>query len=486
MIDRTKSAGFSCVNWLGYCTLIGWIVIVAADPSRCSGQVAGDRVVVTANFDTKIHKQVVGKVFGGEIHTVIAVDGKWCALSTVKGWLPIQYVMSLDMAGKHYDERIQKYANDADALATRGMIYFENDDYEKAFHYLNQSLRHNPRNAAIWNNRGIVLHAQRKFGEAIRDLDQAIKLNPKYAKAHENRGLALFAIGNFAEAIKSYDEAIKLVDDNPWSYINRGSARHSSGDIEGAKKDYLKSIELDDRIAESYIGLSNVYLSSNELEKAWTLADSAVKHHPKNALALNARGWASFKLGNLDDAIFDFDLAIRSAPRLSIVLNNRGVCHAEKKNYAEAVKDFDRAIGIDPRSAIAHTNRGTSYMGLKQYQKAKSDFDRAVELAPKMTDAINGLAWFLATCPDGAFRNGNAAKDKAELVCETTDWKEWTYVDTLAAAYAESGDYENAVKTATKACELAGEKHRAECQARLELYRSQQPYRSEVGKTAEE
>ena len=71
-------------------------------------QIVGDRVVVTANFGTKIHKKVVGQVFEGEIHTITLINGKWCALDDVQGWLPLQYVMNIDKAKEHFDNRVKK------------------------------------------------------------------------------------------------------------------------------------------------------------------------------------------------------------------------------------------------------------------------------------------------------------------------------------------------------------------------------------------
>jgi tetratricopeptide (TPR) repeat protein len=148
---------------------------------RANAQKVGDRVVVTANFDTKIHKEVVGKVFEGEIHSVIAINGKWCSLDNVKGWLPLQYVMNLDTAKKHYDKRIKSQPQDADAFAHRGLIHYEQENFAKAFSDLNASLRINQRNPVTWSNRGMVLNAQQKFPLAIKDLEYAIKLNPNFS-----------------------------------------------------------------------------------------------------------------------------------------------------------------------------------------------------------------------------------------------------------------------------------------------------------------
>jgi len=107
--------------------------------SVASAQEVGDRVVVTANFDTKILKKKVGKVYEGEIHTINAINGKWCALDDVEGWLPTQYVMNLKEAEKHFSQRIAKSDKDAAALAHRGLIRYENGDTINAIKDLNES-----------------------------------------------------------------------------------------------------------------------------------------------------------------------------------------------------------------------------------------------------------------------------------------------------------------------------------------------------------
>ena len=138
-----------------------------ADTDRDLSIAVGDRVVVTANFDTKIYREKVDSVLGGGIHTVIAIENEWCALEDVKGWLPIQYVMNLEMAENQFSERIDASDLDADAFAHRGMIRYENEQLISAFTDLNESLKINRRNSKTWNNRGIILNAQGKKKERI-------------------------------------------------------------------------------------------------------------------------------------------------------------------------------------------------------------------------------------------------------------------------------------------------------------------------------
>lgn len=456
-------------------------LLAALAASSSYGQEVGDRVVVTANFETKIFKKNVDHVSEGSIHTITAVNGKWCALEDVKGWLPKQYVMNLEMAKEHYDDRIE--ANDMDwpALAHRGMIHYENEDYKKAFVDLNDSLRVNKKNALTWSNRGIIRNAQGRTKEALIDIDYAIKLEPKFAKAHYNRGVVLSGVSANQEAIKSFDQAIELSPKNPWFFISRGSALQAVGKAEAAEKDYLTAIELNKRIADAYVGLSNIHLAKDDLQAAYDWADKAVETQSRNAMALNSRGLILYKQEKFDDAMYDLNRAIRYAPKLPIAYSNRGICNVALKNYDDAIEDHDKAIELSD-SAVSRINRGVAYLGNGDFKDAKADFDAAEKMAPEFTEVLNATAWFLATCPDGQFRDGGKATKKATAACEAGDWKVWYHVETLAAAAAEVGKFDEAIKYAKQAVDLANsESDKAKCGDLLTLFKNKKPYRTQIG-----
>jgi len=293
------------------------------------------------------------------------------------------------------------------------------------------------------------------------------------------------SLGQFPQAIESFDQSIELRKGNPWVYINRGSARSNAGDYEGAKKDFLKALDMNPELSDAYVGLSVVYLAGNEFQKALKFADLALKKNPRNGLAFNQRGWTKYKMDNLEEALFDFDQGIRYAPRLAILYSNRGICHTDQGNFETAIRDFNRALKLHPDSAVTLMNRGAAYWADKQYEQAHRDMKKAVELAPQFPDANNTLAWFLATCEVDSFRDGEVARKRAEVACEASNWKNWIFIDTLAAAEAESGNFRKAVEMQEKAIEIAPQEAVAECRSRLELYQSEEPFRSKSGKVAE-
>ena len=106
-----------------------------------------------------------------------------------------------------------------------------------------------------------------------------------------------------------------------------------------------------------------------------------------------------------------------------------------------------------------------------EYERALSDFDEALRLDPEDLVARLWRAGLRASCEDAALRDGTLAVDDARRVCEALDWKDAIAVATLAAAYAEAGEFEKAIHWQTKVIAMAvGEKARSEARGVLKLY----------------
>lgn len=450
-----------------------------------SAQEPGDRIVVAVTLDTKVKKEVVGQVFEGSVYIIRSVNGQWCSLDQVPGWLPLKNVMTLESAIEHFSKRITHDEQDGIALAHRGMIFYEIENYELAYSDLHRSLLLDNRNPVTWMLRGMILKEQGKYADAAHDLKIAINVNPKLANAHFNLGLVFYAMHDFKQSVTAYDNAIQLAPKRALWWVSRGSAKLGAGDNQGARKDYEQAAAMDKRLADAHIGLANLALIDNRLDVALKEADLALTRQPKNGIALNVRGWILFKQKKTDEAIEDLTQAIRFAPQLSLAYGNRGVCFVEKKEFEKAIADHTKHLELTPDSPFAFSNRAVAWMGAGRFDNAKSDFESAEKIAPKLDAALNAYAWFLATCPDEKFRNGKLAVEKATLACELTENDDWNHLDTLAASYAETGDFDAAVQWANKALAAAPDNKKNRCQEQINRFQQKQPFRSPIGKHAE-
>jgi tetratricopeptide (TPR) repeat protein len=193
------------------------------------------------------------------------------------------------------------------------------------------------------------------------------------------------------------------------------------------------------------------------------------------------RGWARFRTGKTEEALKDYAEAIRLNPQAGAWYGNRGLIHLESKKYEDAIADFGTCIELAPGNEVAHRNRALAYSRKKEFAKAAADYERVIEINPDSPVGQNGLAWLLSTAPDDKVRDGKRAVEAAQKACELTEHKNGGYLDTLAAAYAEAGEFDKAVEWQEKALK-AGDlpvKDLDGARKRLELYKQKKPYRGD-------
>lgn len=217
------------------------------------------------------------------------------------------------------------------------------------------------------------------------------------------------------------------------------------------------------------------------LDDAAPFFTKKVEANPKNGDALHARGVAHILKAEHESAIKDLSEAIRLDPKAAAWWNSRGAAYRAKKDYDKAIADCTEAVRLNPKFTDALNNRGTAYRAKKEYEKALADFHEAIRLDPKDAVGYNTAAWLLSVCPYEKYRNGKKAVELATKACELTHWKRQGYIDTLAAAYAETGDFEKAVKYQELALEDAGyqQRHGAWARKLLDGYKNKKPYREE-------
>ncbi len=278
--------------------------------------------------------------------------------------------------------------------------------------------------------------------EAEKHFNELIQKNPK-AEYFHYRGIVRSDQGQQDQAIADFDEALQRGAKRSSVLLNRGIARMRSGDLVRAIKDFDQSIQLDQSDAKAFFNRSLVY---------------SEQQNPQKALA-------------------DLDQAIQLKPDFAEAYNNRGLLYQELGQIDKALADFDRAIALRVRFPGALTNRAYLRQERQEYDLALQDYAMALRFAPDAHFTLNDLAWLLATCPDENLRQGEQAVSFAKRACELTEFQVPDYLDTLAAAYAESGDFVEAVKWAEKALSHSkDDAFRKILESRVELFRNHKPY----------
>lgn len=288
---------------------------------------------------------------------------------------------------------------------------------------------------------------------AVKDYSEVIRLDPKFAQAYAARGSAFIVLGQFDNAIQDLNKAIQLNPKNYLAYELRGSA----------------------------------YYAKHQLDQAISDLSFALKNNPADDDAPNMRGDA-YKLRGLayywsrsfTNAIADLTEAAKYLPNDYEIYKIRGDCYDRRIDVNKSLSDFNKAIQLNPDDSVSIYYRGNIYSHTGEYTNAIRDFQRVIQLNTKtiIVRAYNMLAWVLAICPDDNVRDGKKAVALATKACNMSNWTNYAYVDTLAAAYAETGDFEQAVKYQKQATSMNGipEANRTNVQNRLELYLHHKPY----------
>ncbi len=192
-----------------------------------------------------------------------------------------------------------------------------------------------------------------------------------------------------------------------------------------------------------------------------------VKASPADALAA---------AGEYDKAIAAYNRALQLDPKSSPDYDGRGLAWFAKGEYDKALTDFNRAIRLEKQFNY-YNNRGSAWYAKHDYGKAVADFNQAIRLDPNDPHAYSWLGWLQATCPDQQYRNGRTALKNANRAAELTGGKT-PCCSLLAAAYAETGDFDKARQWISKAIGLAkDEKIKKVLRSQLELYKKYQPCR---------
>ena len=182
---------------------------------------------------------------------------------------------------------------------------------------------------------------------------------------------------------------------------------------------------------------------------------------PHQRAAMNLCSDASHQLRNGDvaGAKRNVDAALRIDPKLWPALYIRAQIYRKEGNYELAIQDCNEALKQYPGCVEASLLRASVKTHLGQYAEALKEHNYLISLHPRpvtLARALSDRAWFYATCPNASLRNGQQAVKDAKAACSIMQWKDEEMIDTLAAAYAETGDFDSAVRYAAQALAVKG------------------------------
>jgi tetratricopeptide (TPR) repeat protein len=243
-----------------------------------------------------------------------------------------------------------------------------------------------------------------------------------------------------------FNHTLNVTTDNYLAHMKLGEALAEQNKNAEAIRHYLEALRINPDFAQVHFNLGKVHAS----------------------------------LGNFEDAVYYYNEALQKKPDFAKAHNNLGNAMARQGNSEAAVYHYNEALKINPNYAGAYYNLGKIAANQGKIEEAILHYRKVLLLNPIMKEALYNLSWTLATHENDKIRNGEEAVKLAEKLCKITQYNQPLALDALAAAYAETGQFDAAVLTAQNALKLAlvfgPEELVLGLKRRLLLYETGSPY----------
>jgi tetratricopeptide (TPR) repeat protein len=258
--------------------------------------------------------------------------------------------------------------------------------------------------------------------------------------------------------------------------------------VDEAQKHYRNALVLDAKSVDAYRGLAKAKIQARRYGEAVAALRKALELEPGDPNLLRLLGDLLVAQGRHAEGMDAYRRLLDLNPGDEDALRGLASQLAADRQFDEAASILERLVRVAPRSASTHGHLGDVYLRLNRKREAAAAFRGALALEPKLAAEAenlgwaNNLAWLLATDPEPEMRDGKDAVRWAKQACEAVQYKEIQLIDTLAAAYAEAGDFRRAVTLARKClaeAERDGQTQSIEVfRNRMKLYESGRPYRA--------
>jgi len=341
----------------------------------------------------------------------------------------------------------------------------------------NRAIEIDPRNLDARRARGLLRLDADKFQQAIDDFAYVVNKDPENLLARQALVEAHTALKQYKEALKHADAAIKLRPESAMNYTLRARVRVLQGDLKASLADLNKAVEANRRDPAARLLRARVLHASGKTKEAIADVEEVLRGRPNLPEAIRLRSMIRAAGGDFEKALTDINRLMKARPDDTELKLQAASYYQAAKQPRRAIEIYSGILKDDAKNAEALRGRGDAYLSVGQHARAIKDFNQALKLAPENPGLLNNLAWVLATSPKEKLRDGKRAIELAKQACELTKYKQPHILSTLAAAYAETGDFETAKKWSSKAVAEGDPEVRQQLEQELESYKKKKPWR---------
>ena len=322
--------------------------------------------------------------------------------------------------------------------------------------------------------------ARGQFDLAIDFSDKAIASAPKSIRPRLQKAQFLFAGGRTDDGWSVLRKAVEELPDDPLSYCGLAETLLGFQKMEEVPGLCEKALALDPNLVEAHIVLAEYLSSTGDPAGGEAHLRKVLERAPTYIDARARLGKNLFRQGKKEEARAELEQVLAQDPTHGWSHFALANLDLERGAIDSAVVHLESAIEATPTAADPYLVLSQIRLRQGQYGLGDALIQRGLSRIPGNPGLVNAQAWLRATCPDALYRNGKEALMTSQDLCQRTKEKDPTFVDTLAAAYAEVGDFKAAAKAQQAALDLfkaAGQKAPLDMDQRLQLYQSGKPYR---------
>jgi Flp pilus assembly protein TadD len=252
-----------------------------------------------------------------------------------------------------------------------------------------------------------------------------------------------------------FAHALEVAPANYIALDNYGRALLKQKKLPEAAHAFAAAVTLRPDLDSSRCGLGTVLQEQGNYQEAAAQFVEVLKLQPDNLVALIQLGMVRGRQGKLEEAADLLSHALRVRPDDAGAHNNLGSVLLLQGKCAGAAQQFEETLRLKPNHVGALNNLALACMKLGRTDEAIAHYREALRFQPDSADSLNNLAWILAAEPNARFRNGAEAVSLATRACELTKYQNPIPLATLGAAYAETGQFAEAVSFAEQAQQIA-------------------------------
>jgi tetratricopeptide (TPR) repeat protein len=318
--------------------------------------------------------------------------------------------------------------------------------------------------------RARFLRGQDKFDKALEDIDAALKLEPDNLLVLEERAGTLIDLKRYDDALADLGKIRQANPNASGPLLQLARAHGLKGDFKAALDDLNEADRIDPGNVAVLLLRSSVYESLDQRDKALADVDTALKLRPGFAEAMRLRAILLAGKKAFGEAIAQMEQLQRIRPADEETQQQMAVLYHVAQRPRKALVLYDKILTDHPDNLPARRGRADALLAIGKQAEAIADYERILKAEPEDTGVLNNLSWVLSTSPNDKIRDGKRALELATKACELTKYQQGHIVSTLAAAYAELGDFESARKWSAKAVEIGTEDQKADLRKELETY----------------